>query len=104
MYDEKVPKQFYVSPPVHSTTNVYIEIAQYVDPTDCQTLTSTVNMDDVYVPALIEWVVYRFVARDAEEVPDVQRAVRHFTAFFSRLKEKIQADMAVNPKVREQLN
>jgi len=104
MYDARSPKLFYVWPPVHPTTDVYIEATQSVDPTDCTSASSPIDMDDIYGPALIEWVAYRFFCRDAEEVPDVQRAVRHFTNFFQILGAKMQADMAVNPKVREQLN
>jgi len=104
MYDARTPKLFYVWPPAHASINVYLETTQAVDPTDCADTDSTIDMDDIYSPALIEWVAYRFFCRDAEEVPDVQRAVRHFQAFFNLLDRKMQGDMSVNPKVREQLN
>jgi len=103
MYDARTPKIFYVWPPVHATKAVYIEATEAVDPTEVTSTSDVIEMDDIYGPALIDWVAYRFFCRDAEEVQDIQRATRHFTAFFNTLDVKLRGDMAVNPKVREQL-
>ena len=101
MYDPKTPKIFWVSPPVHATTAVYAEISEAVNPTDCATTDSLIDLDDIYVPALIEWEMYRFFARDSEQTPNHIRAAGHFKNFFNLLGAKMQADMAVSAKVKQ---
>ena len=103
IYDERVPKEYYVSPPVNSTTPVYAEISESVAPADVADLKDPITLDDNYAPALIEWVAYRFFSRDAEELPDIQRAIGHFQRFFNMLGEKLRIDLAISPKVRSHL-
>ena len=104
VYDERLDREFYVSPPVITTVPVQIEVSESISPTDIATTADPITIDDVYGPALIEWVVYRYVARDAEETPSIQRAVTHFQSFFGLLGAKLQADMAINPKIRAHLS
>jgi len=102
MYEANSPKNFEVSPPVHATTAVYAEVTQAVNPTDCATIGSTIDLEDIYAPAMIEWVMYRFFGRDSEETPNHQKAVGYFGSFFNLLGEKIKADMFSNPHSRKQ--
>lgn len=103
MYDIDNPKDFDVSPPVHASTPVHVEATQAVSPTDCVDLNSTIALDDVYVPVLIEWVMYRFFGRDSEETPNHSRAMSYFGNFFHLLGVKIKGDMMVNPHLRSHL-
>ena len=102
MYAANSPRNFEVSPPVHATTAVYAEVTQAVNPTDCATISSTIDLEDIYAPAMIEWVMYRFFGRDSEETPNHQRAIGYFSSFFNLLGEKIKADMFSNPYSRKQ--
>ena len=104
IYDERVPDTFHTSPPVAAGQSVYIHVDQSVTPADVAAVGNPITLADNYGPALIEWVIYRFFSRDAEEVPDLQRAAAHFQAFFNILGQKIQFDLAISPKVRQQLN
>ena len=103
MYDARTPKTFYVWPPVHATTNVTVELNESFAPSAITNTAQAVPLEDIYVPAIIEWIVYRFLIRDAEENPNIQRSVMHFQNFFAMLGVQVKADMAINPKVREQL-
>ena len=103
MYDARVPKEFMVSPPVSSTTNVYVRLTQAVDPTDITDENDTINLDDVYAPVIVEWLLYRWFSRDSEETPNWQRAARHYQSFFNLLGIKIEMDKLVNPKLRAHL-
>lgn len=100
MFDEATPKVFWVSPPVPATPAVYVEATKSVLPTVVDSGDDTVPVDDIYTPPLIEWCCYRAFSRDSENTPNWQRAARHFAAFFNLLQVKMQADMAINPKVR----
>lgn len=103
IYDDRTPQEFYVSPPVHATTTVQIEIVEAVDAPLIASEASVITLDDHYSPMMIEWVVYRFLSRDSEETPNLQRPAMHFQNFFTLLQAKVQPDMAINPKVRAHL-
>lgn len=102
-YNVATPKEFDVSPPVWTTTQVWIQVSESINPAEIALITDPISIDDAYSVALQEWVAYRYFVRDAEENDGFQRASLHFSAFFSILGRKINADLAVNPKHREQL-
>jgi hypothetical protein len=103
IYDERTPKEFYVWPPRIDSQILAIEISQSITPANVAAVGDPITIDDNYAPALIEWITYRFFSRDAEETPDLQRAVSHFQNFFAILGQKLQVDLAISPKVRQQL-
>lgn len=101
-FDQETPKEYYVTPPVHATTPVYVMLVKSVSPGTITATTDTVAVDDIYVPAIIEWVCYRAFSRDSEETPNWAKAARCFSSFFNLLQVKMQADMATNPKLHDQ--
>ena len=103
IFDARLPKEFYVSPPVHASTVVQIEVSEAVNPTDIATTSDVITLEDIYSPIMIEWAIYRCLAREAEETPNIQRAAMHFQNFFTMLGVKMNPDIAINPKMREHL-
>ncbi len=103
MFDEARPDEFWVTPPVHATTAVYVEAVRSVLPTAVAAAGDTIPVDDIYSPALIEWCCYRAFSRDSENTPNWQRAARHYASFFNLLQIKMTADMQINPRVRESM-
>lgn len=103
IYDERLPQDYWVWPPVSPSADVYIEVLESVDPADVSSSADVITLNDIYAPSIIEWMAYRFFARDAEEIPELQRAALHFKNFFTLMGEKVSVDMAVSPKVRAQL-
>lgn len=101
MYNEERPKEFWVYP--KPATAFYVEVIKSVLPTAVTAVGDPLPVDDIYAPALIEWVCYRAFSRDSEETPNWVRAARHFTAFFNVLQVKMKSDMAINPKFREKV-
>ena len=102
-YNVATPKEFDVSPPVWTTSQVWIQVTESINPAEIALISDPISIDDAYLVALQEWVLYRYFIRDAEENDGFQRAGLHFNAFFSILGRKVNADLAVNPKHREQL-
>lgn len=101
-FDEALPREFEVYPPVSlSYGNVYIEVSKSVLPVAITATGDTVPVDEIYAPALTEWMLYRAFIRDADDTPSVTRATWHFRGFFNLLQVKMRADMAIHPKVRE---
>ncbi len=104
VYDDRDHAVFYVSPPAHATTAVYVEVFEAINPTKLAAVTSAIDIDDVYAPALVEWMMYRFFGRDSEETPNYVRANGFKQNFYSLLGLDIKSEMAYSPKKREQLN
>ncbi|MCB0627958.1 MAG: hypothetical protein KDC43_29535 [Saprospiraceae bacterium] len=100
IYDEKFPTVFWVNPP--SAGGVKVEASYAVTPADCADVNAAIALDDIYQPALLEWVLYRSYARFSDE-RSVGRASTHRSTFFDLLGIKEQADFKTSPKRREQL-
>lgn len=100
VYNEETPDVFYSYPTIPEVW--YVRAKFVVNPTDLVSAGSTVDLDDIYAPALREWMLYASFARDSEQTPNYARAGRHFNAFFALLGVKLKADMAVSPRVIEQ--
>jgi hypothetical protein len=99
--DDRSPKVFWVNPP--SDANSALDVGYSFLPADIAIPANDLELDDVFAPALIEWVLYRCFARDSEKTPNYIRAERHFSNFFNLLGIKLQADMRVSAKSREHL-
>lgn len=107
MFDIKTPKEFLVYPPAASGTQVEIVYssipaqhaltAEQLDPVDVGNI-DTINIDDIYVNSLIDYMFYRAYSKDADYAANGARAVGALNAFKAALGLKTQADVAVAPK------
>jgi len=102
--DDRDDSVFYVSPPPHATTDVYVEVLEAINPTKLTDVSDPIDIDDVYEPALIEWIMYRFFGRDSEETPNYIRANGYKANFYSLLGYKAKIELGYSPKKREQNN
>ncbi|MGB2065132.1 MAG: DUF6682 family protein [Marinomonas gallaica] len=97
IYDERNPKTFYVYPGVVAGINltlVYSKAPPAIDTTG-NDAGEVIALDDVYVNAIIEWVLYRSYMKDAEYAANPNKSQMHMNAFKSQLGEKSQADVAM---------
>lgn len=101
VHDLATPDVFYVYPGVESGSEFYIEARVSQLPTQVATPADSTGIDEIYGPALIEWILYRAWSRDAETSPNWQRAARHFQNFFQLLGVKAQVDDANSPEKLE---
>lgn len=97
IYDERNPKTFYVYPGVMSgtlLTLVYSKAPSSISTEDNDN-GEVIALDDIYVNAIIEWILYRSYAKDAEYAADPNKSQMHMAAFRNQLGEKSQADVAM---------
>lgn len=97
IYDERNPKTFYVYPgvtPGIELTLVYSKAPPAID-TAANDSSEVIALDDVYVNAIIEWILYRAYMKDAEYAANPNKSQMHMNAFRSQLGEKSQADVAM---------
>ena len=101
VFDERDPKVIYVYPQVTTQTSV---LACYsVTPIEVELAnieTDTLPIDDNYINALVDYILYRAYSKDADYASNGQRAMNHYQAFSNELGDKFQVDAAYNPKSR----
>jgi hypothetical protein len=101
IYDERNPKTFYVYPGVVVATKL---TAVYSKAPPAITLAQNeaqevMSLDDIYVNAIIEWIMYRCYMKDAEYAASPNKSMMHQNAFKTQIGEKSQADSAVAGQV-----
>lgn len=98
IYSPLDPKRYYVYPPQpeqHGKTH-YVEAVYSVTPPNID-LQDRITLDDVYVGALVDYILYRAYSKDAEHASDQGRAEAHRNAFTQALMAKAAAEVGVNP-------
>lgn len=98
VYTPLDPKTFYVYPPqpTGAGTQNNVEIIYVASPTDA-TLVSTITIDDVYMTALLDYILFRAYTKDAEYANNAQLATAYYQQFQAILAGKAAAEMAANP-------
>ena len=89
-------KTFYVYPPQPSSSQGYVELVYVAAPTDA-TSGSTITIDDIYVTALISYILFRAYSKDAEYANNSTLAATYYQQFQGLLQGKVTAEAASNP-------
>lgn len=106
-YDPLLPKEFLVYPP--ATAAAQIEVVYSSAPAG-HTLseaqlsqssgdTTTIQLDDVYAGPILDYILYRAYAKDAEYAANAERAAGHYQAFVAAVTAGTQSDTAAAPTV-----
>lgn len=91
-YDERVPREFWVYPPVASSPTIGV-LMTYVKTLTTITATSDIfPVDDFYAPAVQAFMLYQLWGGDNESIPNRQAAQAQFSAFQSLLGLKAGGD------------
>lgn len=98
IYSEKTPKTFYVTPPVHATTAVWVEVDLANNPTEItDAAAENVQVDDVYRPALEHWMLYKAYGKETDSAESLADSKFHFQAFNQLFGLKTKVDGAYSP-------
>lgn len=95
MYDARDPRTFYVYPA--PATAFYVEAVLAVPPTNITSTSDNLSVDDLYSNALVDYTVYRCLAKDAEFTGNKERAMLHFQAFASSIGIRVSTDTTNSP-------
>lgn len=87
IYDPRIPDTFYVYP--QAAAGAKVEMLVSLLPTDVavpsgalwSTITGVVGVTDVYLPALVDYVCYRALMKDAVVEATVTRAMAYYKSF-----------------------
>lgn len=100
MYDPRLPTEFMVYPPAKAGAQLevlYVQLPVMHSLTEQQLAggaSDTIRLDDCYVNAIMDYVLFRAFTKDAGAQGDAQRAMAHFQSFQSSMGDKSAADSA----------
>lgn len=102
VYNPIDPKNFYVYPSPSTSGNT-IEIVYSASPADItisnfSTDTDTIELDDVYANAILDYILYRAYQKDTEYAGDLQKSANYFNTFQNALGIKQQVDAGATPR------
>lgn len=95
MFDERVPRFFYVYPP--AVANAKLEIAYSQTPTDITVTTTPLTQEDIYTGALVDYICYRCFNKDASYAGNISRAAAHYSQFQNAIGAGDARDLSSSP-------
>ncbi len=98
-FDERVPTAYYVSPPVHATTQVWAEIMYSKAPTavTSQNLDTPIELSDVYETPIKDWMKRCAYKKEISSQGSQILAGSFEQSFYNALGIKLRADFASSP-------
>lgn len=98
VFDNRDPKTFYVWPPASAGAQIEVIYSRVPQEIAVSDLGSTVlSLDDLYADALLNYVLFRCYAKDAEATHNADLASLYLQACNSALGIKTSADAAASP-------
>lgn len=94
IYDIQDQTNFYVYPP--SDGNNYLEVNYSQAPLDLDTEASPLSLRLVFIPVLMDYMLYCACSKDAEYAPGLALAKQYWDAFTTSLGVKDKSDAANN--------
>lgn len=98
-FDEADPRTFYCYPP--ADTGARIEVNYSVVPTDVD-INGDLQLPDIYHGAMVDYIVYRAMSKDAEYAANAEKANLHHQAFIAILGAKTGVEISEAPNLGEQ--
>lgn len=89
-------KTYYVYPPQPASGQGYVELVYVAAPTDAVS-GGVITLDDIYVTALISYILFRAYSKDAEYANNATLASTYYQQFQGLLQGKVTAEAASNP-------
>ena len=95
IFDQDDPRSFYVYPGVSG--NAFVEIVFSKSPTDLSSTSSTIDIDDTFGNAIVDYVLFRSYLKDAEYAGNAVRSNQHYALFNNSLGQSTAASNITNP-------
>jgi hypothetical protein len=99
MHDPREPKAFQTYPPALAGSKV--QGVWSLSPVDCANEDSAMDLDAIYEPALVDYILHRAYARDSEDAANAQLAALHRDNFMLALTGKTESDAAGDPRASQ---
>lgn len=97
VYDERTPTDFFVYPP--SDGEGHVEIAYMAIPKQITDGEQEMELDDTFMPAILNYVLYRATSKEADFAPGLQSATAFFQSYMQELSAAMRIRSAGSPNV-----
>ena len=95
-YDERDPRAFYVYPPALAGIQVDLLYTRLPDPVTVDDMDEVqLTQEGAYAPALVDYVVYRALAKDSEVAANLERAAAYYSRYTASLSPR--TDLITSP-------
>lgn len=91
-YETTNPLVFWVFPSLTDITNRYLEVVYQKALTPISASSETFPINNVYFPAVKEWMLYVLWGGDDEQSPNYNKALKRQESFFNLLQVKTASD------------
>jgi len=112
-FDPQMPRYFYTTPPVHASTQVWVELAYNAQPQKVPNTgtpgaelylsdgasTATIPLPDEFIDDIVNYIVARCNMKD-QEWADANKAAYFANQFLSSLNGKVMALTGANPNLK----
>lgn len=101
MVDDREPLVVHVNPPASAGARLQISYSSKPAPyanVDANTQTA---VDELYLPMIMDWVMYRCLSKDAEGTPNSNKALMYRKSFYEAMDIKEQGKEKAGPKNTE---
>jgi hypothetical protein len=95
VFNQQDQTVFYVYPP--NNGKGYIQINYSPVPPTIAAETETISVNDIFMPVLLDYVLYRACSKDAEYAPGLQLAAGYLQTFMASMQAKSASELANSP-------
>jgi hypothetical protein len=99
-YDSTVPRVYYVTPPVHNSTAVYVEMTSSQLPTAMTTTGSDDGIEDIFFEPIVQFLLWKAYSADDEGV-EFEKAKDYFNNFLQLLGMELKSSKDAGPEGKE---
>lgn len=98
MYNLQDQPSFYVYPPSNGVN--YIEVNYSFMPPQVSAEEDVITIRDIYATAILDYMMYRALAKDAEEASNAQLSANYYQSFLAGIGMKDQAEQENSPNMK----
>lgn len=91
MFDQRIPKAFYIYPVPSAGTSLTIELMYGKTPATFTGTEASLPIDDIWLTPIKEFVLYRAFGMNSKRM-NINRSATHLNAFYNALNIKAQND------------
>lgn len=97
MYDPLAPKEFHVYPANNGAGQVEATVSQ--TPTNITSMNALFPLEDIYGPAVVDYLLYRAYSKHSKFAGNEQRAANAYNRYLQQLGVKAQGEAMLQPSV-----
>lgn len=98
IFDPQQPKEFYVYPPNNGSGK--LDIMYSILPPELTGLTDTIDIQEVYQTALVDYVLYRANQKDSDFAAGQQLAATYYASFIAYMQAGEGGQLGANPNLQ----